>query len=64
MSNPKRRRWLEVCKYSKRIPHKHLWEMGKCTSCGVYETPRLVSERACFHVQECDGCEAYRDHQR
>lgn len=61
---PKRERphrWLEPCRW--KPGHKHLWQMGKCPSCGVYETAILVSEKAHYHREECDGCEAYRDHQ-
>lgn len=54
-------RWLEPCRW--RPGHKHLWKMGKCPKCGVNQTPVMVAETGHYHRQECDGCEAYRDHQ-
>lgn len=61
MSDKKKRGWLAHC----RQCHKsHIWEIGKCPHCGVHETPILRSENVkCFHREECDGCEAYREHQ-
>ncbi len=54
-------RWLEPCK---RCGRKHLWQLGSCPECGVHVVPRLVSERACWQDEACDGCQAYRDHMR
>ena len=56
--------WLEWCPVCKR---KHRVEMGLCSSCGVYDVPRPVSDavsNACYASNQCDGCEAYRDHLR
>lgn len=55
-------RWKEACRVCKR---SHLYEIGKCPSCGVYEISRKVSENACGSGEEsCDGCGAYGDHLR
>ena len=54
-------RWLEPCA---QCGKKHLYEIGLCPECGVYEVPRLVSEKACYTDEACDGCFAYRDHLR
>lgn len=62
MKNPTHEyRWKEYCKVCNR---KHIYHVGKCPSCGVYETPQPVSENVIHWWDECDGCEAYRDHMR
>lgn len=56
----KKHRWLIPCRHCGK---KHLWEMGTCPSCGVYETFVLVSENvSCYHRQKCEGCESYDEH--
>jgi len=57
----KEHRWLEPCKVCGK---KHLYRLAPCPSCGVHIVPRKVSENVCWSNEECDGCEAYRDHMR
>ena len=49
--------------------HKHRMTVQPCPSCGGRGgwTPQPVSERVandCYEDYDCDGCVAYRDHQR
>ena len=53
--------WLEPCGKCGKM---HKWTMGKCPSCGVHYVPVMVSENVCYHQQDCDGCQAYREHMR
>ena len=58
--------WLEYCDRCKR---KHLWKRGLCPECGLYEVPRLVSQRIKCWIdgwvdETCDDCVAYREHLR
>jgi len=53
--------WLEPCNACGK---KHKWTIGKCPSCNVHDVPVMVSENACYHDEDCDGCQAYREHMR
>lgn len=56
--------WKEYCKSCGRL---HIVTNKECPSCGVYHTPQPVSEKVyenCRADYDCDGCQAYRDHQR
>jgi len=56
-------RWLLYCNTCKR---KHWVTMKPCPACGVHYTAQPVSEKVHEHVYadyDCDGCQAYRDHQ-
>lgn len=60
MKNPaKEYRWKEYCQVHKK---KHIYHIAICPSCRVYETSMPVSENVWHSNDECDGCEAYRDH--
>lgn len=56
--------WLEYCK---ECGHKHRVKNKKCPVCQVHEVPQPVSENVaskCRHDYACDGCVAYRDHEK
>lgn len=57
--------WLEWCD---RCERRHRLHEEACRSCGVYRVIAPVAEsvyQSCplFGFPECDGCEAYREHQ-
>jgi hypothetical protein len=56
--------WKFTCsKYNK----KHIYTVKPCPSCGVNETVQIKSDKVaekCHQNNECEGCEAYRDHYR
>ncbi len=53
---------LVMCK---ACGHQHRMVHRPCPSCGVYTTLQPASDAVmdrCGAIQECDGCEAYREH--
>ena len=52
--------WKEFCKVCNK---EHTFHQSPCPSCGVYLTAQPITEK-CPVKYECDGCEAYRDHER
>ncbi len=55
--------WLEWCPTCDRA---HRMTGRPCPRCGVYDVPTPMSDKvaeACNMHAECEGCEAYREHE-
>lgn len=52
-------RWKERCDDCKNV---HIFHLGPCPDCGIYQTRQPVSENISCGIDTCEMCQAYEEH--